>query len=213
MQTSLCVTTVFLSAGESGTTGDTYYRARESGNEAATAQMAGVADSYTELTATFGGQPALVRTLVGAPQVQKVWLRLPDGAVDGTGGLQPFPRPSERRELTWPFSRRPGFSVNGYQSLRALYFGSISTITNNPGTSTYTLATLKQTIAEILTARQPDNVRTLDYLSDYDGGDHSDHLTTARLVKSLVGTYAPNAGIAGVSALSPSPSPLVAGLH
>ncbi|ORY61153.1 hypothetical protein BCR35DRAFT_196404 [Leucosporidium creatinivorum] len=174
MQTSTCVTTVFLSAGESGTTGDTYYRARESGNEAATAQMAGVDDSYSEFSAIFGGQPTVVRTLVGAPQVQKLYFRLPDGAVDGTG-----------------------FAVNNYQTLRALYFGSISTITNNPGTSTYTLATLKQAIAEILTARQPDNVRTLDYLSDYDGGDHSDHLTTARLVKSLVGTYAPNAGVAG----------------
>ncbi|ORY61152.1 hypothetical protein BCR35DRAFT_355176 [Leucosporidium creatinivorum] len=103
------------------------------------------------------------------------------------------------KSFSWGFAcptvRSMELAVNNYQTLRALYFGSISTITNNPGTSTYTRATLKQTIAEILTARQPDNVRTLDYLSDYDGGDHSDHLTTARLVKSLVSTsaFAPSA--------------------
>jgi len=31
-------------------------------------------------------------------------------------------------------------------------------------------------------------VRTLDYLSDFGGGDHDDHLTTGRLVKDLVGS-------------------------
>ena len=85
MTNNLCVTTVFLSAGDSGTTGDTYVHSRESGNEAATAQMAGVADSYTEISAIFGGQPVIVRTLVGAPSVQKVWFRLPDGNMDGSG--------------------------------------------------------------------------------------------------------------------------------
>lgn len=69
---------VFLTSGDSGA-GSSYSTARESGNEAATAQMAGVADVYTEFNATFGGQTVLVRTLVGAPQNQKVWFRLPDG--------------------------------------------------------------------------------------------------------------------------------------
>lgn len=41
--------------------------------------MAGVEDKYTEFYATFGGQPLLVRTLVGAPRNQKIWIRLPDG--------------------------------------------------------------------------------------------------------------------------------------
>ena len=78
MANQACVTTIFFTAGDSGTSDNTYMQARESGNEAATAAMAGVADQYTEFTATFGGQPVLVRTLVGAPQVQKIWFRLPD---------------------------------------------------------------------------------------------------------------------------------------
>ncbi|KAM0756053.1 hypothetical protein T439DRAFT_283260, partial [Meredithblackwellia eburnea MCA 4105] len=173
MQAGNCITTLFMTAGDSGI-GMTYARARESGNEAATAQMAGVDDSYTEFNATFGGQPVLVRTLVGAPNVQKVWFRLPDGDVDGTG-----------------------YAPTGYETLRELYFGSISQITNVPGTSTYTLATLKLAISQILTARQPTIVRTLDYMSDYDAGDHSDHLTTARITASLVPTYASGASFAG----------------
>lgn len=43
------------------------------------ANYAGVADSYTEFNATFAGQIMLVRTLVGAPNIQHVWMRLPDG--------------------------------------------------------------------------------------------------------------------------------------
>ena len=152
--------------------------------------MAGVADAYTEFNATvsstssrlalsrlanstlgsqFGGQPVLVRTLTAAPNNQKVgepplasrarggipdgssapqvWFRLPDGAVDGTG-----------------------YAVTGYQTLRELWFGSIGTITNQPGTATYTLATLKLALAQIFAARQPSFVRTLDYMSDYDAG-------------------------------------------
>lgn len=120
------------------------------------------------------GQVVLVRTLVGAPQVQKVWFRLPDGDVDGTG-----------------------YAATGYQTLRELYFGSISSITNQPGYSTYTMSTLQLALSQILTARQPTIVRTLDYLSQYDGGDHSDHLTVARITASLVGTYASNAAFSG----------------
>ncbi|SCZ92524.1 BZ3500_MvSof-1268-A1-R1_Chr5-2g07942 [Microbotryum saponariae] len=168
-----CITTIFLTSGDSGV-GLTYAKARESGNEAANSYMANVDDSWTEFVATFGGQPVLVRTLVGAPQVQRVWFRLPDGNVDGTG-----------------------YAPNGYQSLRGLYFGSISSISSVDGGATFTLATLKNAISDILTARQAKNVRTLDHLSDYDAGDHSDHITTARITSALVGNTAPSANFAG----------------
>ncbi|GAA6029989.1 hypothetical protein JCM8097_009203 [Rhodosporidiobolus ruineniae] len=169
-----CITTVIMTAGDSGTTGMTYLSARESGNQAGYANMAGKANTYTEVAAVFGGQTVTVRTLAGAPQVQKVFFRLPDGNMDGSG-----------------------FPTTGYQSLRMLYFGSISSITNQPKTATFTLSTLKQALAEIMTARKPSFVRTLDYMSDYDSGDHADHLTVARLVAGLAPTYASNATIAG----------------
>lgn len=125
-------------------------------------------------TAVFGGQPVLVRTLVSAPRIQKVYFRLPDGNVDGSG-----------------------YSSTGYQSLRGLYFGQISSISNSQGTATYTYDTLRQAIGEILQARKATRVRTLDDLSQYDAGDHSDHLTAGRITASLVGKYAAGAAFSG----------------
>ncbi|ORY58336.1 hypothetical protein BCR35DRAFT_271227, partial [Leucosporidium creatinivorum] len=185
VQAGNCITGVYLTSGDSGY-GSAYAQSRESGNEAAWAVMAGVDDVYAEFNATFGGQPVLVRTLVGAPQIQKVWVRLGDGGVDGSG-----------------------YAVTGYMSLRDLWFGVIGSITNQPGTATYTLATLQQAVSEILLARQPDNVRSLDHLSDYDAGDHSDHLTVGRLTKAMADSYLPNANHTGymgypVSNLAPT---------
>ncbi|GAA5954834.1 hypothetical protein JCM3765_007787 [Sporobolomyces pararoseus] len=157
-----CITSVFLTSGDSGTT-TTYAQSREAGNAAAYAQMAGTMNSWTSITAILGGQPVLVQTLVGAPQIQRVMFRLPDGNMDGTG-----------------------YGLSGYQSLRSLYFGSVSTISSFGGSATFNLGTLKQAIQEIIAARQPLRVRTLDYLSQFDSGDHSDHLATARIVSSLV---------------------------
>lgn len=73
-----CVTSIYLTAGDSGI-GLGYAQSREAGNEAATAAMASVANAYTEVNATFGGQTVLVRTLTAAPQVrhQPVIILLP----------------------------------------------------------------------------------------------------------------------------------------
>ncbi|GAA5824582.1 hypothetical protein JCM11251_000484 [Rhodosporidiobolus azoricus] len=173
VKSGACITTVIFSAGDSGTTGTTYADSREVGNQAAYAYMAGQSNTYTEIVGILGGQPVTVRTLVGAPRVQRVYFRLPDGNMDGSG-----------------------FSTTGYQSLRMLYFGSLSTITNQPKTATFTLGTLKQALAEILVARQPSYVRTLDYMSDYDSGDHADHLTVGRLANEVAGQYS-NATVSG----------------
>ncbi|GAA5852849.1 hypothetical protein JCM8547_004705 [Rhodosporidiobolus lusitaniae] len=169
-----CITTIIMTAGDSGTTGTTYANGREFGNEAAYANMADVDNTYTEVTATFGGQPVTVRTLKAAPRIQRVYFRFPDGNMDGSG-----------------------FAITGYSSLRMLYFGSISHLVNQPKTATFTLATLKQALGQIITARQPSRVRTLDYLSDYDSGDHADHLTAARLAAEIAGEYASNATLSG----------------
>jgi len=94
------------------------------------------------------------------------------------------------RELAWG-------SSDTNLSFETSYFGSISSIRNTPGTASFTLATLKQAITEIITARSPNQVRTLDYLSEFDCGDHADHLTTGRITASLVGNAAPGAGFSG----------------
>ena len=88
------------------------------------------------------------------------------------------------------------FPSTGYQSLRNLYFGSISSIRNQPGTATFTLSSLKRALGEILTARQPSWVRTLDNLSDFDAGDHADHLASARIATEAASQFS-NASTAG----------------
>lgn len=97
-----CSTTIILTGGDSGA-GMDYVEARDNGNEAATAWMAGEEDVFTEFNATFGGKPVLVRyvvlseysgrdadrmtcrTLVGSPGLQKVYIHLVDGNMDGSG--------------------------------------------------------------------------------------------------------------------------------
>lgn len=72
------------------------------------------------------------------------------------------------------------------------------------GTATYTLATLRTAISEIFAARGPNTVRTLDYSRDYDTGDHSDHLTAARLAAERPGS----ANLVGYMGYPISVSPL-----
>ena len=71
-------------------------------------------------------------------------MRLPDGGIDGVG-----------------------YSATGYQTLRELFFGSLASITTQPGTASFTLATPQQAIGQILAARQPTRVRTLDYCASF----------------------------------------------
>ncbi|KDE08515.1 hypothetical protein MVLG_01294 [Microbotryum lychnidis-dioicae p1A1 Lamole] len=165
LASNACHTSIYLTSGDSGS-GSDYAQSREGGSEAAYAQMMSVANNYTEFFATFGGQPVLVRTLIGAPGVQKLWFRLPDGNIDGSG-----------------------YSVTGSESLRDLYFGTIGTINTVSMNAYYTYNDLQNALVEILNARQPTVVRTLDHLSAFDGGDHADHIATGRITREAVSAY------------------------
>lgn len=176
VQSGSCVTHVFLTSGDAGL-GNDYPESREAGNEASYAYMAGVTDSWTEYNATFAGQPVLIRTLTGQPNIQRVWFRLPDGGVDGSG-----------------FWRSNG------ESLLKLYYGSISTISDRYGLATYTLSDLVTALGQIMVALQPTSIHTLDYLSDYGTGDHSDHQTIARIVAAIPGALGLGAPVSGYMA-------------
>ena len=90
-----------------------------------------------------------------------------------------------------------GYGVTGYQSLRALYFGNLGSITAQDGSATWTMSSLKTALGQIIQARKPANIRTLDHLSDYDAGDHSDHLTTGRITAEVAAQYAAAASFSG----------------
>ena len=78
------VRTVFVTAGDAARD-RTYWTGRERGSMAAYARMAGVADTWTSSDAGVPGTPIRMHTLVGAPHVSLVFMRLPDGNRSGSG--------------------------------------------------------------------------------------------------------------------------------
>jgi hypothetical protein len=109
-----------------------------------------------------------MRFLKNTPQVQILYLRLPDGASDGQG-----------------------HDLNHSQSLKKLYEGNAESISTIDGKSTYTLHSLTDLIAALLKQYAPRDIRVLDFRSPVpkDGefdGEHADHAITARLVVDVV---------------------------
>ncbi len=149
---------VYLTTGDAGL-GSAYWHLRDEGAKAATAEMAGVASRWERASLGAGGSSLALETLVGAPRVSIVFMRLPDGNVDGSG---------------WPDTH--------FQSLMKLWQGTIPTITSTDGT-TYTKGQLIATIAALVRRFSPDAVYTQDFLGTFGDGDHSDHVATGYLTE------------------------------
>lgn len=140
-------------------------------------QSAGL--TWTTSTGFLANQRVVIETFNGNPNVQKVWLRIPDGNYLGDG-----------------------YPASNNTSLRKLYNGEIGEIRtlpiiNGPISrmrrdavdtlySTYTLDGLKQAISEIVALTKPIVVRTQDWQGE-GRSDHSDHYTTAKLVQDVLG--------------------------
>ena len=90
--------------------------ARAGCREAAYAEMAGVANTWTQSDAGVAGHPMPVMTLSADPNLSLVFMRLPDGNVDGSG-----------------------FAAQNFESLQKLYTGAVSQMTTVDGSSSYTL--------------------------------------------------------------------------
>lgn len=158
------VRTVYLTAGDAGQHASSYWQDRESGVRAAYAEMAGVANSWTQSDAGVTGHPIPVFTLTDQRNVSLAFMRLPDGDVNGSG-----------------------FASNGYQSLQGLWTGSTAIIEAVDRSSSYTLSTLTSTLAYLIASFQPEHVNTQDYRRTYGDGDHSDHHTVGYLTRSAMG--------------------------
>jgi LmbE family N-acetylglucosaminyl deacetylase len=157
------VRTVYLSAADAGLHASSYWQDREGGVRAAYAEMAGVANSWTQSDAGVAGHPIPVFTLTDQPNVSLAFMRLPDGDVNGSG-----------------------FASNGYQSLQHVWTGSTATIEVVDRSSSYTLSMLISTLAYFITSFRPEQVNTLDYRRTYGDGDHSDHHTVGYLTRSAM---------------------------
>ena len=158
IQSNTCVCTVHLTAGDNGL-GESYWSDREVGMEAAYAQMAGVADSWTASSLTIGSHQIVLDTLTAQPNITLVFMRLPDGN-SGNG---------------------TGTAMYDYQSLMQLWQGTESTITAVDGSTSYDLQDLINTLAAMMNSFQPQLIATQDFVNTFGDGDHMDHYATADL--------------------------------
>lgn len=161
-----CVSTVFTSAGEAGRWDNVYWLSREDGSKAASAHMAGVANAWTEGDAGIPGHSVPKFTLTANPKISIVFLRLPDGSFDGSG-----------------------FTSRGYQTLQKLWVGTISSITSNDGSNTYTKQGLTDALLALMNNETPSVINTQDYVGSFGDLDHSDHHATAYFVKAAHASY------------------------
>jgi LmbE family N-acetylglucosaminyl deacetylase len=149
-----CVRTVYVTSGDAGQA-TWYWQSREAGVQAAYAQMAGVASTWTTATRTFGPATATVRTLAGS-RVSLVFLRVPDGGLEGDG------------TSTW-----------GGASLQKLWRGQIASVPRVDGSAALTRDQLVQSLEALLVDQGADTIRTMDLQGELGDGDHSDHYATA----------------------------------
>lgn len=157
------VRTVYVTAGDAGLHASSYWQDRESGVRAAYAEMAGVANSWTQSDAGVAGHSIPVFALAGRPNVSLAFMRLPDGDANGSG-----------------------YASNGYQSLRDVWTGSIPAIEAVDRSSSYTLPALTSTLAYFIESFQPERINTMDYRRAFGDGDHSDHHTVGYLIRSAM---------------------------
>jgi hypothetical protein len=93
-----CATTAYVTSGDAGGE-DSYYLGRESGVEAAYAQMAGVTNKWTTTRVTLAGKSVTRAVLTAQPALTLYFLRLPDGYIDGAGSERSNYKSLEQLEL------------------------------------------------------------------------------------------------------------------
>jgi LmbE family N-acetylglucosaminyl deacetylase len=174
IQTERCVRTVFLTAGDAGRTA-TYWEGRESGAEDAYAQMAGVANQWTGSTITANGHSIHMETLKARPSISIVYMRLPDGNIEGQG-----------------------WERYGFQSLTKLWRSgnpeeagaAISSIKAVDNSTTYGYSNLIETLTALMQSFEPRQVFTQNYTVSMVGPDHADHVATGFFSRAASRVYA-----------------------
>lgn len=164
-----CMRVVYLTAGDRGE-GQPYLLARERGIMAAYASMSGVANRWRTDGWRVDGRTVVRHTLLAAPRVELVMLRIPDPWLGpGWGSLTPLSR----------LESVPGTGARAYA----------------PYPEDYTRDSLVAWLAALIETVHPDDVRLMDASVDipYDklcwrcpGHDHPDHIASARLVEDAM---------------------------
>ncbi|PWY69763.1 hypothetical protein BO70DRAFT_145771 [Aspergillus heteromorphus CBS 117.55] len=168
------VRTVYLTAGDAGL-GSDYWSSRQMGSQAAYSRMSVASNNWIESDGGIEGKEISVYTLADDEDISLVFMRLPDGNLDGSG-----------------------FASTDNESLQKLWEGSIDQITTVDGSgTTYSRDDLLQTLTALIDDYQPDEVKTGDFANDFGEGDHSDHYATGYFVDQALSSSSSNANLVG----------------
>lgn len=164
-----CMRSVYLTAGDAGTI-DSYWLGREKGSEAAYDAMANSGPSvWIERSVTVNDHEYVTfATPKTNPNVTLVFVRLPDGNVDGSG-----------------------FARTHYESLQRLENNSISTMHSVDGASNYSRDDLVNLLVALIDYFKPNELDTQTPINlSTVHSDHSDHLAAGQFSQVAYTKYA-----------------------
>jgi len=159
-----CIRTVYLTAGDAGASKE-YWASREQGSKAAYAEMYGVPNEWKDQRQVVAGHSVIVSSLDAVPTVSLVFMRIPDGNMQGQG-----------------------FVGHGNQSLSRLINDLQPEIQTVDDIGLYTKQDIIDMLHEIMTKDLPDQIRTQGSDSPGDG-DHSDHYAVGVMTKLAAAAY------------------------
>jgi LmbE family N-acetylglucosaminyl deacetylase len=164
-----CIRTVYMTAGDGGHQ-KPYWISREDGAMAAYATALGVSNPHWTISPYRISETAYIsvaRLLESGGQVSLIFLRLPDGNMDGAG-----------------------FAQEHNESLARFYDGRISTIHSVDGQSRYTKNQLVTTLSFLMKKYTPEQVR-IQATSDHGQRfhDHSDHINSGKFATLAYDSY------------------------
>lgn len=163
-----CIRTIYITAGDAGAD-QLYWLSREQGSKAAYDLIDGAdKDTWIDHVAKLGNNEfATVSSPVNHPNISLIFLRLPDGNLNGSG-----------------------FKAFDYQSLSRLQTDSTAKMESVDRQSTYGAGELTTALADLMNVYTPSEVRTqspINMSEEY--ADHSDHLAVGNFVGHAYAQY------------------------
>lgn len=158
-----CIRTIYVTSGDGGR-GASYWRNRELGPQAAYNVMLGSNPRWQHRGIELGHHQHLVIAQPnGIPNVALIFMRLPDGNLDGSG-----------------------FKSTNNSSLSQLEQGSIGSIASTDRQSRYSYTELLDTMRALVAFFHPEEVHTQSDATSKTFPDHADHQAVGLLVKQAI---------------------------
>jgi len=162
-----CVRTIYVTAGDAGTSGQFYWLSREQGSEAAYSKMTGSDDIWIQRIVKLADNEYIsVSNPRGNSKVSLIFMHLPDGNIKGQG-----------------------FAASHFESLEKLETGNIGSMEAVYSGSTYSSTQLTDALTVLMHAYQPSEIRTQANYGSAMYPDHSDHLAVGRYVTRAYSQY------------------------